>query len=46
MKDAPPFSSQDFLMRLAEGKTDLGAIPAPYAKRSAKPAQTTANAAD
>jgi polyphosphate kinase len=46
MKDTPPFSSQDFLMRLAEGKTDLDAIPAPYAKRSAKPAQTTANAAD
>jgi polyphosphate kinase len=28
-KDAPPFSSQDFLMKLAEGKTDLAAIPAP-----------------
>ena len=27
-KDAPPFSSQDFLMKLAEGKADLSAIPA------------------
>jgi polyphosphate kinase len=26
-KDAPLFSSQDFLMQLAEGKVDLGAIP-------------------
>ena len=26
-KDAPPFSSQDFLIQLAEGKTDLDAIP-------------------
>jgi polyphosphate kinase len=26
-KDAPVFSSQDFLMQLAEGKTDLDAIP-------------------
>ena len=28
-KDAPTFSSQDFLMQLAEGKTDLDAIPKP-----------------
>jgi polyphosphate kinase len=46
-KDASPFSSQDFLMQLAEGKTDLDAIPAP---RSAKPrpkiAQERASAAD
>jgi polyphosphate kinase len=28
-KDAPPFSSQDFLMQLAEGKADLSAIPRP-----------------
>ena len=28
IKDAQPFSSQDFLMKLAEGKTDLEAIPA------------------
>jgi len=27
-KEAPPFSAQDFLMRLAEGKADLDAIPA------------------
>jgi len=27
-KDAAPFSSQEFLMQLAEGKTDLHAIPA------------------
>jgi polyphosphate kinase len=27
MKDAPRFSSQDFLMQLAEGKADLDAIP-------------------
>jgi polyphosphate kinase len=29
-KDAPAFASQDFLMQLAEGKTDLDAIPAPH----------------
>jgi len=29
-KDAPAFSSQDFLMQLAEGKTDLDALPAPH----------------
>jgi polyphosphate kinase len=28
-KDAPVFSSQDFLMQLAEGKTDPSAIPKP-----------------
>jgi polyphosphate kinase len=27
MKDAKPFSSQEFLMQLAEGKADLSAIP-------------------
>jgi polyphosphate kinase len=27
LKNAPPFSAQDFLMQLAEGKTDLDAIP-------------------
>jgi polyphosphate kinase len=27
IKDGPPFSSQDFLMQLAEGKADLAAIP-------------------
>ncbi len=29
LRDAPPFSSQDFLIQLAEGKTDLAAIPHP-----------------
>ena len=36
LKDAPPFSSQDFLMQLAEGKTDLDAIPHPMTPRPAK----------
>jgi polyphosphate kinase len=45
-KDAPPFSSQEFLMQLAEGKTDLDAIPPPDAKRPAKAAQRVATAAD
>jgi polyphosphate kinase len=31
-KDAPVFSSQDFLMHLAEGKVDLDAIPKPSTK--------------
>jgi polyphosphate kinase len=30
LTDAPPFSSQDFLMQLAEGKADLDAIPNPH----------------
>lgn len=47
LKDAPTFSSQDFLMQLAEGKVDLEAIPAarnskPHAKRP----QEKAHAAD
>ncbi len=46
MKDAPPFSSQDFLMQLAEGKTDLDAIPALDSKRGPKAAQPAATAAD
>jgi polyphosphate kinase len=29
LKDTPPFAAQDFLMHLAEGKTDLDAIPKP-----------------
>jgi len=33
-KDAPAFSCQDFLIQLAEGKTDLSVIPVP---RTAKP---------
>jgi polyphosphate kinase len=39
LKDAPPFSSQNFLMQLAEGKTDLGAIP------KAGPPKATSNPA-
>jgi polyphosphate kinase len=35
LKDAPPFASQEFLMHLAEGKADLGALPKP---QPAKPA--------
>src|SRR5580658_503206 len=42
MKDAPQFSSQEFLMQLAEGKTDLEAIPQPPGKRKAKAAVKTA----
>jgi len=38
-KNAPLFSAQEFLMRLAEGKTDLDAIPKPAAAQTpAKPA--------
>jgi polyphosphate kinase len=29
LKDAKPFSSQEFLMQLAEGKAELSAIPRP-----------------
>ena len=44
-KDAKPFDSQEFLMQLAEGKADLGAIPRPQsakapAKAAAKKEQT------
>jgi polyphosphate kinase len=35
---ASPFSSQDFLMQLAEGKTELDAIPRPAAKSPVKDA--------
>jgi polyphosphate kinase len=46
-KDAPGFSSQDFLMQLAEGKTDLDAIPElPGEKPTARRALKKANAAD
>jgi polyphosphate kinase len=43
LKDAPAFSSQDFLMRLAEGKADLDAIPKPgsTAQPSVKLAKAT-----
>jgi len=54
LKDAEPFSSQDFLMQLAEGKADLDAIPNPVSpddmpkneKRSTKRATRKAVAAD
>ena len=46
LKDTAPFSAQEFLMQLAEGKTDLEAIPAPGAKRQAKGAEAAATAAD
>ncbi len=47
LKDAKPFASQDFLMQLAEGKTDLDAIPKPAAAKAlAKAAQRKAHAAD
>ncbi|MGA2349374.1 MAG: polyphosphate kinase 1 [Terracidiphilus sp.] len=39
LKDAKPFTSQEFLMQLAEGKVELDAIPKPIAaKPPAKPA--------
>jgi polyphosphate kinase len=46
-KDAPAFSSQDFLTKLAEGKTELDVIPVPMpAERAAKPRPRKADAAD
>ena len=47
LKDAPAFSSQDFLMQLAEGKVDVDAIPAlhvekPAGKSEAKPSAKAA----
>jgi polyphosphate kinase len=46
-KDAKPFSSQEFLMQLAEGKVDLNTIPKPSAaKPPARPASRKADAAD
>jgi polyphosphate kinase len=47
IKDVPLFSSQDFLIQLAESKTDLEAIPAPAADEPRAPsAQKAATAAD
>jgi len=46
LKDAPAFSSQDFLIQLAEGKTELEAIPQRAAKRQNKPAEKALSAAD
>ncbi len=45
-KDAEPFSAQEFLMQLAEGKTDLDAIPAADGKPRAKSAEKEETAAD
>ncbi len=46
-KDAPAFSSQDFLMHLAEGKTDLAAIPPPIPiSLNERDSQRKSNAAD
>jgi polyphosphate kinase len=46
-KEAKPFSSQEFLMQLAEGKADLDAIPQlTEAKPPAKTAARKAHAAD
>ncbi len=46
-KDARAFSAQDFLMQLAEGKADLGAIPeaAARAMRPRRPKKTARRAA-
>jgi len=46
IKDAPAFSAQDFLIRLAEGKMDLDAIPSQSAAPVAKSTQKVATAAD
>lgn len=50
-KDGQPFSAQDFLIKLAEGKTDIGSVPklkdpVPPVRRPRKPARTAAHAAD
>jgi polyphosphate kinase len=57
-KEAPPFTAQQFLMQLAEGKADLDAIPQasalktttpkahPHKTKAAKPATKKAHAAD
>ena len=51
LKGEPAFSAQDFLMKLAEGKMDIDAIPdtkrgTPPNKRAKKPVSEPANAAD
>jgi polyphosphate kinase len=43
LKGEPPFSAQDFLMRLAEGKIDISAIPKPAAVKSHRPPRATAS---
>jgi polyphosphate kinase len=46
LKDVSPFSAQEFLMQVAEGKTDLSAIPKPsIAKpRPSRPRRTRSSA--
>jgi len=47
LKDAKPFSSQEFLIQLAEGKVDLSAIPRPSAAKPLTRTETRrASAAD
>jgi hypothetical protein len=47
LKEGPPFSSQDFLMQLAEGKVDLEAIPGRHrARTNGKAAHQKTDAAD
>jgi polyphosphate kinase len=46
MKDAQPFSAQEFLMQLAEGKTDLDTLPAPAGKANTRTAEKAKTAAD
>jgi polyphosphate kinase len=46
MKDRQPFSAQEFLMQLAEGKTDLGALPSVAGKLRARTAEKVETAAD
>jgi len=46
LKDAKPFSAQDFLMQLAEGKVDLDAIPKPGETKPAAHATRTTKAAE
>jgi len=40
LKEAPAFSSQDFLLQLAEGKADLDAIPRPVSPKAASARRT------
>jgi polyphosphate kinase len=46
MKDVPAFSSQDFLMQLAEGRADLDSIPKANGKAAVKTVMKKADAAD
>jgi len=46
VKDATPFSSQDFLMQLAEGKVDVNAIPKATASKATTKIATRKAAVD